>query len=90
MKYYIYFDGYGCSSRVINEEELAAKYNNDPEEFLKEMCGLGPEDRIDRATGHVSTLKFDKEEELQDYLESLGDEIEGFYECRSESRPYNF
>ena len=45
---------------------------------------------MERSTGHVGTLKFDNENELKDYLESLGDEITGFYGCQSESRPYNF
>jgi hypothetical protein len=41
-------------------------------------------------TGHVGTLAFDNEKDLNDYLAELGEEIEGFYGCRSESRPYNF
>ena len=40
--------------------------------------------------GHVGTLCFDTEKDLIDYLSELGEEIEGFYGCRSESRPYNF
>ncbi|MFH1935882.1 MAG: hypothetical protein ABIN18_30485 [Pseudomonadota bacterium] len=56
---------------------------------LEKECG-GPDAKIERTTGHVSTLRFDSENELNDYLESLGDEITGFYECQSESRPYNF
>lgn len=56
---------------------------------LEKECG-GPGAKTERTTGHVSTLRFDSENELNDYLESLGDEITGFYECQSESRPYNF
>ena len=56
---------------------------------LEKECG-GPDAKTERTTGHVSTLRFDSENELNDYLESLGDEITGFYECQSESRPYNF
>jgi hypothetical protein len=90
MRYYVYFDGYGHSGNVISEKELAEKYNNDPDEFLKAMCRSGPDDKIERTTGHVNTLSFDSENELNDYLESLGDETTGFYEGQSGSRPYNF
>ncbi|UCF85991.1 MAG: hypothetical protein JSV50_10265 [Desulfobacteraceae bacterium] len=90
MRYYLYFDGYGQLRNAISEKELNEKYNNDPDEFLKAMCRSGPDAKIERAAGHVSTLRFDSESELNDYLESLGDEITGFYGCQSESRPYNF
>ena len=90
MRYYVYFDGYGQLKNVISEKELAEKYNNDPDEFLKTMCSSGPDAKMERTVGHVSTLRFDSESELNDYLESLGDEITGFYGCQSESRPYNF
>ena len=66
------------------------KYNNDPDEFLRAMCSWGPDAKIERTTSHVNTLRFGSENEVNDYLESLGDEITGFYECQSESRPYNF
>jgi len=90
MKYYAYFDGYGHLKKAISEKELSEKYNNDPEEFLRSMCDQGPDAGTERTTGHVSTLRFSDEKELNDYLESLGDEITGFYGCESESRPYNF
>jgi hypothetical protein len=90
MRYYVCFDGYGHLRNAISEKELTEKYNNDPDEFLKAMCNSGPDAKIERTTGHVITLRFDSENELNDYLESLGDEIAGFYECESESRPYNF
>ena len=90
MRYYIYFDGYGHLRDAISEKELAEKYNNNPDEFLKAMCCSGPDAKIEHTTGHVTTLRFDSENELQDYLESLGDEITGFYGCDSGSRPYNF
>jgi hypothetical protein len=90
MRYYIYFDGYGHLRHAIDEKELAEKYDNDPDEFLRAMRSLGPSAMVEQATGHVSTLVFRDEGELNDYLESLSDEITGFYECRSESRPYNF
>ncbi len=90
MRYYIYFDGYGHLRQAIGEKELAEKYNNDPDEFLRAMHNLGPSATVEHATGHVNTLVFADEDELNDYLELLSDEITGFYECRSESRPYNF
>ena len=90
MKFFVYFDGYGNMRQAINEEELGLKYENDPDQFLRAMCGLAPEAAIQPANGHVGTLTFDNEKELEDFVKSLGDEIEGFYWCRSESRPYNF
>ena len=90
MRYYLYFDGYGHLRQAIDENELAQKYNNDPDEFLRATRNLGPSATIEHATGHVSTLVFADEKEFNDYLESISDEITGFYECRSESRPYNF
>ena len=90
MLYYVYFDSYGHAREVINEEKLAEKYNNDPDVFFKANCDAVADSDMERSTGHVGTLKFDNENELKDYLESLGDEIIGFYGCQSESRPYNF
>ena len=90
MLYYIYFDSYGHAREVINEGKLAEKYNNNPEDFFKAHCDAVADSDMARSTGHVGTLKFDNENELKDYLESLGDEIAGFYGCQSESRPYNF
>ena len=54
------------------------------------MCRLGPDTGEGHISGHVGTLSFDNDEELNDYLESLGDEISGFYKADSDSRPYNF
>ena len=90
MRYYVYFDAYGHAGHVINEEELVEKYDNDPDEFLRAMCNLPSDVETGHATGHVGTLVFDNENELNEYLQSLGDELTGFYGCRSESRPYNF
>lgn len=90
MKYYVYFDGYAHLKKAISEQELAEKYNNDPDEFLKAMCDSVPDAGVGHTTGHVSTLRFENQKELNDFLESLGDEITGFYGCGSESRPYNF
>jgi hypothetical protein len=90
MKYYAYFDGYGHLKKAISEKELSSQYKNDPDEFLRSMCGHGSDVAAGRTTGQVSTLSFNDEKELNDYLDSLGDEITGFYDCESESRPYNF
>jgi len=38
----------------------------------------------------VGILNFETEKELMEYFEKTGEEIIGFYECREESRPYNF
>jgi len=54
------------------------------------MCRPGPDTGEGHISGHVGTLSFDNDEELNDYLESLGDEISGFYKADSDSRPYNF
>jgi hypothetical protein len=90
VKYYIYFDGYGNPRRAISDDELTEKFSGDPDEFLSATCGQGPERKIEGSSGHVSVREFDNEKELHEFLESLGDEVEGFYVCRSESRPYNF
>lgn len=90
MKYFVYFDAYGHARQIASEQELAQKYHNDPQEFLRAMCGSLSTGKESHTTGHVGTLKFDSKQELDDYLESLGEEITGFYGCRSESRPYNF
>jgi hypothetical protein len=89
MKYYVYFDSYGHARQVINDKELALKYGSDPDAYLK-AAGETFSGSKNPCGGHVGTLKFDTEAELKSYLESLGDEIEGFYGCQSESRPYNF
>jgi hypothetical protein len=85
MKYYVYFDSYGHARQVIDEKELAHRYDGDPDAYLRAAGGAQRP-----CGGHVGTLAFDTEDELKAYLESLGDEITGFYGCRSESRPYNF
>jgi hypothetical protein len=90
MKYYVYFDAYGHARRVISEEQLAATYQNDPDLFLEDMCRSGSKPTAGYITGHVGTLNFNSDRELKDYLESLGDEIAGFYKADADSRPYNF
>lgn len=90
MKFYVYFDAYGNANRIITAKELAEKFNNEPHQFLRVMCQGHPEPFEGHTSGHVGTLSFDTEDELKEYLEGLGDEITGFYGCRSDSRPYNF
>ncbi len=90
MKYYIYFDAYEHPRGAIDEEELAQKYNGDLEDFSRAVCDPTSDIKTRRATGHISVLTFDSRDELNDYLASLGDEIEGFYGGEAESRPYNF
>lgn len=90
LKYYVYFDAYEHPRRAIDEEELAEKYNGNPDEFLRAMCELAKDGKIEHANGHISMLTFDNRGELNDYLDSLGDEIEGFYGGEAQSRPYNF
>ena len=90
MKFYVYFDAYGHAKQIITEQQLTETFHSDTNGFLVAMC----QGQLDAAgvhcSGHVGTLTFDNEEDLQDYLAGLGEEIEGFYDCRSESRPYNF
>ena len=90
MIYYIYFDSYGHARTVMSEMELSEKYRGDPEAFCRACADSGAGRPLEHATGHVGIMRFDDENDLRDYLESLGDEITGFYGCESESRPYNF
>jgi len=90
MKFYVYFDAYGHAKQIITEQQLAETFHSDTNEFLVAMCQGQPDAAGGHCSGHVGTLTFDNEEDLQDYLAELGEEIEGFYGCRSESRPYNF
>ena len=90
MKYYVFFDSYGDVKAVSNEKELVEKYQGTPDVFFQTTCeSLSDSDR-QRSTGHVGTLTFDRESEFRDYLVSLTDEVEGFFECEAGSRPYNF
>ena len=89
MKYYIYFDGYEHLKEVISEKDLKDKYNNDPDQFLKYMLEQGGID-AGHTVGHITMLEFNNERELKDYIKTLTDEVTGFYDCESDSRPYNF
>jgi hypothetical protein len=84
MKYYVYFDRYRRPKKAVGEKELMETYANDPENFLNAMA------EEYGANGHVGVLSFETEKELLEYFEKTGEEIIGFFECREESRPYNF
>lgn len=90
MKYYVYFDAYGHARRALSEEQLAETYQNDPDLFLAAMCRSGSNPGQGSISGHVGILNFNSGRELKDYLESMGDEITGFYKAEADSRPYNF
>ena len=90
MKYYVYFDAYGLPRKAISAAELAETYQNDSDTFLKAMCRQTADGEPEPISGHVGTLSFNSDSELTDYLDSLGDEIDGFYEAEGDSRPYNF
>jgi hypothetical protein len=90
MIYYIYFDNYGHATTVVSEVELSEKYQGDPEVFSRACADSAAGCPVEHATGHVGVMRFDDDHELKDFLESLGDEIMGFYGCQSDSRPYNF
>ncbi|MCX5877550.1 MAG: hypothetical protein NTY44_00350 [Deltaproteobacteria bacterium] len=84
MKYYVYFDRYRRPKKAVSEKELVEQYSNDPERLLESMGGQ------QGANGHVGILSFETEKELTEYFEKTGEEIIGFFECREDSRPYNF
>ncbi len=90
MIYYVYFDRYRRPRRGVSEKELAERYENDAHRFLRAMEPPGLDAGVEQPLGHVGILHFESEKELEDFLEATGEEIIGFYECRSESRPYNF
>jgi hypothetical protein len=84
MKYYVYFDRYRRPKKAVSEKELVEQYSNDPERLLEAMS------EQQGANGHVGILSFETEKELREYFEKTGEEIIGFFECREDSRPYNF
>ena len=90
MQYFVYYDGYGHVRQVISADDLDERFAGDPERFLASCLEPRSGAAAPGPSGHVGTLVFDTAEELQEFLERLGDEVEGFFCCRSESRPYNF
>jgi len=90
MIFYVYFDPYGNPRRALSAEELEEDYGGSTEAFLKAAAPAAPGASPDHSVGHVGTLAFADEVQLKEYLDGLGEELEGFYEGRSDSRPYNF
>lgn len=90
MRYFVYFDGYGHICQVVNETELHQIYAGDPERFREACATSRPAEGPPAPAGHVGSLVFDSREDLEAFLENLGDEVEGFFCCHGESRPYNF
>jgi hypothetical protein len=88
--YYVYFDRYRQPRRAISEKELAERYESDAGLFLRAMEPPNVDAGEKQPLGHVGILHFESQKELEDFLEATGEEIIGFYECHSESRPYNF
>lgn len=90
MIFYVYFDSYGHARAVLSRDQLEGEYNGDPDAFLQAMNAKSHDAGTAHTTGHVGTLRFDTKEALEEYLNSLGDEITGFYDGDADSRPYNF
>jgi hypothetical protein len=90
MLYYVYYNAYGHAQRAVSAEELAQQFSGSTDLFFKHMCSNGLNQEFEAATGHVGTLRFADNAELQEFLDSLGSEISNFYDCVDNSRPYNF
>ena len=90
IRYYVYYDPYGHPRRAVSAAELAADYGNDPEALRQSACRAPGDAGPQFSAGHVGVLVFRDEEELARFLESLGDEITGFFDGVGDSRPYNF
>jgi hypothetical protein len=86
MIFYVYFDPYGNPRQALSAAELEREYGGSTEAFLKAAPGASP----DHCIGHVGTLAFADEGQLKEYLDGLGEEVEGFYQGCADSRPYNF
>jgi len=69
MKFYVYFDAYGHAKQIITEQQLAETFHSETNEFLVAMCQGQPNAAGTHCSGHVGTLTFDNEEDLQDYLD---------------------
>jgi hypothetical protein len=84
MKYYVYYDGYGNAKKAIGEEDLAVRYGNNPDSFLKEMLGGEAGEGDLGGKGYVSVVNFESEQERDEYLETLGEKISSYGGCRSQ------
>ena len=65
MKYYVYFDAYGHARQIVTENELAERFQNETNQFLKEMCRNQAVEGQGHISGHVGTLSFDNEKEFK-------------------------
>ena len=83
MKYFVYFDAYGHPRQAIEARELARKYNNDPDVFLRAACRPEAHSAPGPISGHVGVLHFADETEMQRFFDALGDEISGFFDAGS-------
>lgn len=90
MLFYVYFDGYGQVKSAVNEYELKQFYENDKNRFYQAMIELERKNNVGYIAGHVGTINCNNIQELNEFLASLGDEIEGLYEGQMDARPYNF
>jgi hypothetical protein len=90
IRYFVYFDAYGQPRRALSAEELRERFGGDPEAFRRSMAAAPADAGPQFATGHVGVFAFDGPAELERFLDSLGDEIVGFFTGAGESRPYNF
>ena len=84
MKYFVYYDGYGNAKKAIGEKDLAVRYGNNPDSFLKEMLGREAGEGDLGGKGYVSVVNFDTEQERDEYLENLGEQISSYGGCRSQ------
>lgn len=90
IRYYVYFDPYGHPRRALSESELAARFGGDPEAFRRHAAPAPADAQPGFAVGHVGVFAFESDAELERFLDSLGEEIVGFFTGEGESRPYNF
>lgn len=90
MKYYVYFDAYGHPRQAVEARDLARRYNNDPDAFLRAACRPDTAAAPGHVSGHVGVLRFEDENEMRQFIDALGDEISGFFDADFDTRPYNF
>jgi hypothetical protein len=90
IRYYVYFDAYGQPRQALSAAELESRFGGDPEAFRRSVCPSPGDAGPQFAAGHVGVLTFSDEAAMRRFLDSLGDEIAGFYEGAGDNRPYNF
>jgi len=87
MIYYVYFDSYGHVQGIASEKELAERHKGDPKSFLKACLKTKAGPDAGHETGHVGVMRFDNENELKSFLDSIGYEISGCSEGELNDRP---